>query len=407
MIHFVYKARDRQGELMNGVVEAADELMVVTNLSKLGYQVIHVEKQEVSAANFFKNFFKKKRVAQQELIIFTRQVSAMLKAGLPITSALSSVSQQIDNEFFSDIITKVRKDIERGISFSEALGKHSEVFNELFINMVQVGETAGILGEVLDRLVILNTQETEMRMRLQSAMVYPSVLVVVAISVVIFLLAFIIPKFVTIFETYDAKIPLATQILLAISYFIRTFWHITLITVAGSILWLKRYIKTKKGEYKFYTVLLKIPLVGPIYLKIIVSQFTRILGSLVKAGIPLLKALSVTGKTIKNVVISRTIQNISNAVAGGQSLSEPFQSSGIFPPMVIQMISAGEKSGKMDQMLASIALYYDQEVEYTLKNATTILEPVLLLVMGGIVGFIALAVLMPIFNLIKVFRGGV
>ena len=406
MVQFVYKARNRQGELIKGVVEAADKLTAVTNLSKLSYQVIYVEKHKASSKLFLKDFFQKKRVAKKELIIFTRQISAMLKAGLSITLALSSVSQQIENKFFSEIIKRVGKDIEKGMSFSEALGKHPAVFNELFVNLVQVGETGGMLGNVLDRLVVINTQELEMKMQVQTAMIYPSVLVVVSLAVVTFLLAVIIPKFITIFETYDAEIPMATQILLAISYVIRNFWHVALAVIIGLLVFLKEYIKTEKGKYNFYNALLNIPLIGPIYLKIIVSQFTRILGSLVKAGIPLLKALSVTGKTIKNVVVSKVIQNISNEVTRGKALSEPFQESGIFPPMVVQMISAGEKSGQMDQMLENIAIYYDQEVEHTLKNATTILEPLLLLVMGGVVGFIALSVLLPVFNLIQVFRGG-
>lgn len=407
MPNFIYKARDKQGLAMTGAVEADTELTVATNLRSLGYRVVSIERQSQVKIRFKGILQKIKKVPQQEIILFARHLSVMLKAGLPLTTALSSILEQVRSESLKEAITGVLKDIAGGGSLSGALSKHSRIFNELFVSMVKVGETAGILDQVLDRLAVLNAQELEIRTRIRSATTYPVILVTVSIIIVGFLLVVIIPKFVAIFETYEARLPLPTQILLGLSSLIRHLWYIILIAIVGLVFWLRRYVRTEKGRYNFDTFLLKTPLFGEFYLKVIVARFTRTLGILVKSGVPILEALSVTEKTVNNVVISKVVQNIGSAVTEGQSLVEPFQASGIFPQMVIQMISLGEKSGKLDQMLTEAASFYDQEIENIIKNMGVVLEPMLLLVMGTMVAFIALSVLLPIFNLIKVFRAGV
>jgi len=406
MPNFIYKARDNRGLAIKGVVKAADELSVANNLRSLGYRVVSIKRQSEAKIRFEGILQKLKKVPQQEIILFAQQLSAMLKSGLSITIALASIAEQVKSESLKKAIAGILQDIKSGGSFSEALSKHPRIFNELFVSMIKVGETAGILDQVLDRLALLNTQEFEMRTRIRSAMTYPIILVGVSIIVVSFLLVAIIPKFVTIFETYEARLPLPTQILLGISGLIRHLWYIILILLLASGLWLRRYIKTEKGRYHLDAFLLRAPLLGEFYLKVIVSRFSRTLGALVKSGVPILEALSVTEKTVTNVVVSGIVQNIRSAITEGQSLTEPFKASGIFPQMMIQMISLGEKSGRLDQMLTEVASYYDREVEHITKNITVALEPMLLLVMGTIVAFIALSVLLPIFNLIKVFRGG-
>jgi len=238
----------------------------------------------------------------------------------------------------------------------------------------------------------------------KSAMVYPAILVTAAVVIVSFLLINIIPKFVVVFETYGARLPLSTRILLGVSFLAQRLWFLVVAGVVVFILWLKSYLKTEKGRYKFDFYLLHLPVFGQFYLKVTVARFSRALGALIKSGIPILEALYVTEKVVKNSVISRVIENIRSAITEGQSLSEPFKASGVFPQPVIQMVTLGEKSGKLDQMLLEVSAFYDQEVDYTIKNLTATLEPLLLLVMGGMVAFIALSVLLPIFNLIKVFR---
>lgn len=406
MPSFSYKARDNKGLLVNGSIESESEATALLNLNDLGCQVVSLSRQQSFRKDIFKALEKWRKVPLQEIILFARQLAVMLRAGLPMITALSSISQQVRHEELKKAVEGLLKAIRGGRALSEALSEYPKIFNELFVNMIKVGETAGILDQVLDRIVILNTQEYEVRARVQAAFIYPTILVVAAIAVVSFLLVAIIPKFVVIFDTYETTIPFATQILLSASNFLSKFWYVFIFVIVGFTGWFKKYITHEKNQYNFHSALLKIPFLGDFYLKIIIARFTRTLGVLMKSGVSILEALTVAGNAVNNVVISRMVVNVRQAVVGGQVLSKQIEISGIFPPMVIQMISAGEKSGKLDQMLSEVASYYDQEIEYALKNFATILEPVLLLAMGGMVGFIALAVLLPIFNLVKVFQGG-
>jgi type IV pilus assembly protein PilC len=401
---YTYRARDRQGEPLTAKIEAENELSLASSLRSIGYSVISIEEETPLKANLAQAWQKLKKTHKSELIFFSRQLSSLLRSGIAITTALSSIAEQTKNKLLKDAINAVLKDIQAGISFSEALAKHPDIFSELFVSMVKVGETAGILYEVLDRLAQLNMQELEVKTRIKSAMTYPVILVTVAVIIVSFLLINIIPKFVVVFESYEARLPLATQILLGVSFVVRRLWFLVIAAAGIFIFWLRRYIKTENGRYKFDFYLLRLPLFGQLYLKLIVARFSRTLGALVKSGVSILEALSVTEKTVGNAVISRVIDNIRLAITEGQSLAEPFKASGVFPPTVIQMVSLGEKSGKLDQMLIEVADFYDQEVDYTIRNITTALEPLLLLGMGLMVAFIALSVLLPIFNLIKVFR---
>jgi type IV pilus assembly protein PilC len=401
---YTYRTRDRQGELLTATVEAEDELSLASSLRSLGYSVISIEKEAQLKTKLTDFWQKIRKTHQYELIFFSRQLSSLLKSGIPIIVALSSIVEQTKNKLLKETINAVLKDIQSGVSFSEALAKHPDIFSDLFVSMVKVAETAGMLDEILERLAQLNMQELEVKTRIKSAMTYPLILVTVAIIIVSFLLINIIPKFVVVFETYEAKLPLATQILLGISFLVRRLWLLVIAAVGIFIFWFRGYIKTEKGRYKFDFYLLRLPLFGQLYLKLIVARFTRTLGALVKSGVSILEALSVTEKTVGNSVISRVIDNIRSAITEGQSLTKPFKASGVFPPTVIQMVSLGEKSGKLDQMLTEVASFYDREVDYTIRNITTALEPLLLLAMGAMVAFIALSVLLPIFNLIKVFR---
>jgi len=401
---YTYKARDRQGEPLTAKIEAENELSLASSLRSIGYSVISIEEETPLKANLAQAWQKLKKTHKSELIFFSRQLSSLLRSGIAITTALSSIAEQTKNKLLKDAINAVLKDIQAGISFSEALAKHPDIFSDLFVSMIKVGEAAGILDEVLDRLAQLGAQELEVKTRIKSAMTYPVILVTVAVIIVSFLLINIIPKFVVVFESYEARLPLATQILLGVSFVARRLWFLVIAAAGIFIFWLRRYIKTENGRYKFDFYLLRLPLFGQLYLKLIVARFSRTLGALVKSGVSILEALSVTEKTVGNAVISRVIDNIRSAITEGQSLAEPFKASGVFPPTVIQMVSLGEKSGKLDQMLIEVADFYDEEVDYTIKNITTALEPLLLLGMGLMVAFIALSVLLPIFNLIKVFR---
>jgi type IV pilus assembly protein PilC len=404
MATFSYRARDKRGMLLTGTVEAEDESAVLNNLKQAGNAVVSIEKETQAKMQMegLLNFIQK--VRPQDILLFTRQLATLLKSGISLTTAVMSIREQTKNKIMQDVLEQINKDIQGGVSLSDSLAKHPGVFSEFFVSMIRVGETGGILEEVLDRLVQLGTQDLEISSRIKSAMSYPIILVVVAIAVVSFILISIIPKFVTIFDTYEARLPLTTRILLAVSLIFRKTWYLFLAGIAGFIFWLRNFMRKPEGKYKIDSMVMKLPLFGQLYLKVVIAQFARTLGGLVRSGVAMVEALNVTEKTVANLVVKNVIRNVRDSIVKGESLSGPFKASGIFPVMVIQMISIGEKTGKLEQMLFDVAEFYDREIEYAIRNMTAVLEPVLLLIMGSMVAFIALSVLLPIFNLIKVFR---
>jgi len=400
-----YKARDRFGELSSGTLDCKDEAELVDNLDKLGYSVISVsspDSKNFSLTGFFEQF---QQIKKQEVIIFTRQLATLLRTGMALSPSLTTLCEQTVNKKFKQILEAVRESVQGGLSLSESLAKYPRIFSELFVSMVEVGETGGMLDKSLDRLAALGIQELDTQSRVKSALMYPIVLVVIAFLVVNFLVIGVLPKFVMVFKASQASLPLITKIVLGLSWSMRKLWLPILVALGLFGLWFKNYIKKPEGKFKFHSWLLKLPIFGPLYMKIQVSRFARTLSVLTSSGIPILQALMVVEKTLSNAVIRRAIQNIRNSITQGRPLLEQFKASGFFSPMVLQMVATGEKTGKLDQMLEEISAFYDPEIEYTVKNLTAILEPFMLLAMGLMVAFIALSVLLPIFNLIKVFRG--
>jgi type IV pilus assembly protein PilC len=404
MVTYRYKVRDADGVERHDQIEGTNEFSVAADLHRRGYTIISLDEKK-SAQSRNKNFSPFKKVSQQDIVMMTRQISRMIRSGLPLTAVLSSIVKQSDNQILKETMQTVLKDVEGGTTFSDALRKHPKRFNNLYCSMVQVGETGGILNQSLDRLVVLNSKDLELRMALRSAMVYPVILITVSLLVLTGIIVYIIPKFIGIFEAHEIKLPLATQLLLFMSSVLKHYWFVLIALMAGAFWGAKSYIQGK-GKYAFHKLLTRIPIWGKFYVKVIVARFSRVLGALVKSGVPFLQALTVTENVLSNVYFCEVVRDIRASVSSGQSLTEPMQTSKLFPAMVIQMVSAGEKSGHLDSMLVDVAEYYEQEIDFFLKNITTILEPLMLLVMGGIVMFIALAVLLPIFNLVKVFRSG-
>ena len=395
---------DKDGALSTGTMEAESERNVIESFDKLGYSVISVdsgEKNIFSVSSFMRDI---KPISKKDIILFTRQLAILLRSGTPLSPSLIAVHEQTENKKLKNIIESICKSLEKGETFSGAFAKHKDVFPELFVSMAAVGEAGGILDKVLDRLASLGTQEMETQSRITSALIYPLVLVAVAFAVISFLIMVVLPKFVVVFSASGAKLPIPTRIILNISWILRTLW-LPIVVVGGFIfLWFKNSLKNEEAKARFHSYLLKLPIFGPLYAKIQISRFARITSALISSGIPILDALDVVEKTITNLAIRRALKDIRRAISEGHSLVEPFKASGLFNPMVIQMISTGEKSGNLGHMLDEVASFYDPEIEYTIKNLTSLLEPIMLLVMGAMVAFIALSVLLPIFNLIKVFR---
>ena len=401
---FKYRARTKDGTLITGNYDTVDASNVVKYLRNVGHSVVSVEaKSELT--DFIGILLQKvKGIKHQEVIFFTRQLGVLLGAGIPLDTALDSLTEQVKNPQFREIIKEVLADIESGLDFSDALKKHPQVFTQIYTSMIKVAETAGILDKILERLTHLGLRDLEIRTRLRSALTYPIVLVSLAICVVSYLLAAVVPRFVILFANYGFKLPMATIILLKISLIARYFWFVIIVAIVGGGIALRNYLKHPEARFKVDSFILKIPVLGDFYLKVNLANFSRTLAALIQSGVPILGALSVSRKTLKSSVLNRVVEEAYEAIKEGKTITEPFAASGVFPSMVVQMISAGEKTGELDKMLSEVANFYDQEIEYAIRNMSSMLEPILLAIMGLIVAFIALAILSPIFNLIKVFR---
>lgn len=400
---FAYKARNAQGVLAQGVIDAEDETKAAFSIEKLGLSPVEISLYTGFDASNSKQF-QLKRVSHQELLVFTRQLSTLVATGAPLISSLENVSSQAQNPRFKRVIEDIVTSLENGISFSESLAKHPDIFGNLYISLIKVGEAGGMLDKVLIRLAELSIQEIDLRSRIQAALVYPAVLALTVVVIVNFVLISVLPKFVTIFEASSARLPLPTKILLSLSYIVRNYWWLIGLVVILGLSILRNYYRTSAGRYYIDSLFLRLPLFGSLTLKVMISRFSRSIAALTKSGIPLLEALSVVEGTVSNVFLQKMIKDTRTAISQGQSLIEPFKASGLFPPLVIQLINTGERTGKLDQMFEQVADFYEPEIEFTVRNLTSLLEPAMLLAMGLIVAFIAMSVLLPIFNLISIIK---
>lgn len=405
MPKYTYRARDKSGQLVTGSAESGNEYEVASGLRGLGYSIVEIRPEAASSGGLQEYYYRAvSRISRQEIIVFTRQLATLLRTGNTLTSSLDNVAEQVKNQKLKEVIKQVMKDVQSGMSFSKAAAKHPQVFDGFFVSMVKIGEAGGLLDDVLERLASLGADELEIRSRVQSSLIYPVVLIGLSLAVVTFVLVAVLPNFVSIFEASQAKLPAPTKIILGLSWALRNYWYLAAGGLALFAFWLKWYISTPEGRYRIDGYILKSPLFGELYLKVMISRFSRAMAALTKTGVPFHEGLAVVENTIPNTVLRKIFIDIRNRVNVGQGVTEAFRSSAIFPPMVIQLISSGEKSGHLDEMFSEVASFYEPEVEYTLRNFTSLLEPFLLLVMGAIVAFIALSVLLPIFNLIKIIK---
>lgn len=404
MASFSYQARDAAGQLVMGTLEATDERAVASSLSHLGYQPVQIRRQALWQELAGALPWKRQRIDRRQVLVLFRGLAALLRAGIPLTTSLDGLIQQTKSSWLRQVLGDVARRVQGGASFSEALSYHPQVFSELFVSMIRVGEVAGILDQVLDRLAQLGTQELETRSRISAALVYPAVLISFALLVVGGLLIGVLPRFVSVFQATKVSLPWPTKLLLGISWMVRHGWWLLLIAAAWLAWSAGRYYRTPSGRWRIDSRLLKLPGIGELYRKILIARLVRTLGAMLRTGVPLLEALAAVEKIVENVVFVRVVQQTRAAVTEGKTLSEAWTPTGLFPPLVLQLVSVGERSGQLDAMLTEVATFYDPEIDVTVRNLTVLLEPVLLLVMGLVVGFIALSILLPIFQLIHVFR---
>lgn len=400
MANFEYTAVTKDGKSVSGSVESSTKEALIETLHKQGLRPL-VVKQKTSRGSI--NIGKPK-VKLRDLVMFTRQLSTMVSAGVPLTRSLATLQEQTDNKYFKTVIGGITKDVEGGITIGDAMAKYPNVFSEVYVNMVRAGEAGGILDEILKRLAAQVEQEASMRKKIKSAMTYPVVIGGIAVIAFFGLMIFVMPKMGKIIKDLggpDAKLPVYSQFLLDLSGYMQKYAVFIFIALGIIIFFTRRYIKTPKGKFKLHYLLLKTPILKDILIKIAVARFARTFASLMSAGVSVLDALQVTGGAIGNKVLEKELINASKDVKNGKPLSEPMSQSKYFPPIVGQMLAVGEETGQIDTILVKIADFYEEEVATTIDGLSSIIEPVMIIVIGAMVGVIAASVMGPISSLSK------
>ncbi len=382
------------GKVQSGEIEAADEQGALSMLKQKNIKVTGVKKKFES--DFLSN---KKPITERDIVIFTRQFSTMVDAGLPLVQCLEILGKQSDNPAYGEIIMKIKTDIESGSNLSDAMRKHPKVFNSLYANLVEAGEAGGILDTILNRLANYIEKALSLKKKVKTAMVYPAAIVTVAFTVVAFLMVFVIPTFATMFEGGGAELPAPTAIVMDLSNFFRHQWYYI---VGGPILFFilfKKVYATERGNIEIDRLALKFPVFGMLIRKVSTAKFSRTLGTLIASGVPLIEAMDICARTAGNKIVEIAILNSIEAIKEGETIAAPLARENVFPPMVIQMIDVGESAGALDAMLSKIADFYDEEVDTAVDGLTALLEPMLMVFLGIIVGFIVVAMYLPIFKM--------
>ncbi|OQA84081.1 MAG: Type II secretion system protein F [bacterium ADurb.Bin236] len=401
MAQYVYKARDSKGQLVSGTMDADNEQSVRSRLREKNYIATSISLKSKSM-NLKEVLAKFQKVKAKNLAVFARQFSTMVNAGLSLVRALDILEKQADDKKLKEIIRDIRLRVESGASLADSFGQHPQTFSDLFINLTHAGEVGGVLDETLSRIAEFLEKDQALRAKVKSSMTYPTIIFIFAIIIVIFMLVFVLPTFTSVFENLNVTMPAMTAMLIKMSDALRGYWYVFIGFAVGAVFLFKYYTNTPKGKFQWHTLLLRVPVFGLLNKKVTVSRFSRTLGTLLSSGVPVMQALDVTGKASGNKVVERSIESVRVSIREGESISVPMEASGIFPPMVTQMIAVGEETGKLDAMLNKISEFYDMEVEATLSALTSLLEPLLMVFMGGMVGFIVVAMFMPMFQLITV-----
>ncbi len=394
-----YSAMDTSGRTVTGTLEADSLELVRAKLADLSYHILTI--REAKARGGFQDWFTGiQRVKLRDLVMFSRQFATMIDAGLSVVKCLDILQKQTRNPKMKDVIGEVKRDVGGGMSLTEALQKHPRIFNPLYVNMMRSAEAGGILDQVLDRLSTFLEKEQETRNKIKSAMTYPAVVFCFAVLMLIALLFFVLPKFKGIFETMGLELPLTTRLMLNSSEYLRSYWYVALVALAGGLVLAKLLARTEKGRYAIDAGKLRLPVFGDLIMKTSVSRFARTFGTLISSGVPVLRALEIVADTAGNRVISETVVQARSSIKEGEKISTPLFGSKIFPVMVTQMIAVGEETGRLDQMLVKVSNFYDEEVDATLKSLTSLIEPLMIVGLGLIVGFIAVSVISPIYSLV-------
>ena len=391
---YQYIAKDKNGHSVSGILDGSSENEAVELLHKKELIVVSIKQTQKKASKA-----KGGGIKLDDIVIFSRQLATMIDAGIPLVQSLGILGEQIENKGLKSVVLIVRQDLEGGMSFCDALAKHPNVFSELFINMSRAGEASGTLDDVLDRLASYLEKTSALNRKVKSSLVYPEVVITMAMVITTVLLLKVVPTFKGIFEMLGGQLPLPTQILIGLSDAVRKFFFVFIILLGTFAFLFKKYISTEKGRFKFDSTKLKIPVVGGLFCKVAVAKFTRTFSTLVKSGVSIMNALEIVAKTAGNKLVEKTVLDCRESVRNGEPISMPLSKSRVFPPMVCRMIGVGEQTGQLEKMLSKIADFYDEQIDAAVSAMTSMIEPLVIGLLGIIIGGIVIALFLPIFKI--------
>jgi type II secretory pathway component PulF len=406
MSKFTYKARNEAGRLVTGEMEADTRKAVLEYLDGIGLLPTLVSEIKARSLSLDRYFGRRERVKQDDLIFFTRQLQTVVKAGIPLIAGLKALEEQSEDPVLKRIISEVSQDITKGKSFSEALASHKGVFSELFVSMIRAGELGGVLDDVLGRLIGLLEFQMRTKEMVKAAMRYPMMVVGTLLVAFAVIITFVIPKFADIFKQAKVELPLPTKIMLLINDLVQGYGPLLLLIIAGCVIGVVMYIRSSKGRRNWDRVKLRIPLIGQILLKITMSRFANMFENMIRSGVPIMRTLEIVSRTVGNEYVAEKIVEISSKVEKGRGISKPLRDSGIFPPLVIHLISTGEETGSLEEMLREVSVHYDREITYSVSRLSAWIEPILTAGLSVMVLFLALAVFMPWWNMMGAMKGG-
>lgn len=405
MAYYEYVARTTQGKTVTGALEAVNQSAVVKMLREKGLMPTAIN-EGVASLGSSKSIKKRRgRIKLDDMVVSSRQFATMIRAGLPLIEVLNILSDQADKMALQTVLKQIEKDVESGASLTEAMQKHPKVYDLFFISMIRAGETAGMLDAILDQIAGYLEKSAALRRKIKSAVMYPTVVTIAAITITTFLIVKVVPVFEDIFAELGGQLPLPTRITLAISVALREHYLIILIVLALAGIGLFQWHKTSSGQAIIDRYKLKLPIFGPLFLKVSIARFTRTLGTLIKSGVSILAALDITAKTAGNRVVEEAIMRTRTSIQGGETIAKPLADSQVFPPMVTRMIDVGERTGQLESMLTKIAEFYEDQVDNMVEGLTSIIEPILIVFLGIVVGFIVISMFMPMFKMIEQISG--
>ncbi len=397
---YSYTAVDQNGKAIKGKVDAESQQSVTTRLRERGVHVTGISEKKSSSHSKSGNVGQVK-VKLESLTVFTRQLATMINAGIGIIRCLDILENQLKDPGLKVVVGQTMRDVKNGLSLTDAFAKHPGVFSKLYVNMIRAAELGGILDQILERIATFLEYDMEVRTKIKSAMMYPVIVLCFSVVMIGVLFVFVLPRFKEIFDSMQVQMPIYTELLFSAASWMQKFWYIPMIVTAAAVVIVKKLDKTEAGHYFFDNLKLKVPVMGDIIKKMAISRFSKTFGTLIASGVPMMRALEIVGDTAGNAVIARGVETARESVREGQKISSPLEATGLFPAMVTHMIDIGEETGRLSDMLYKVSEFYEKEVDAAVKGLTSLIEPLLIVFMGVVVGFIAVSVMGPIFKLVS------